>query len=491
MQVSPNNGLVPQSSPEVGGGHVIRSVSFLLIAATASSGCATYRAAPVAPDGIANTYARRAIDADAARENLRRIAPGAVWDGQSWDRLTLLAAALQSNPRIAEARAHALSAAASARAARAGPSITLTLSAEYARNATESSPWLYGVTSDVPLDVGARRNMRVSAATFASVAARYDYAETVWGVRMALRRALAERFLTAREVQIGEELSAIRARQLAALQARFDAGEVSRADLERVRAEAAGDARRLADAQARAIAARISLADSLGISLSGLENVPLTWEGFDAPFAVDADRVQDLRTVALLARADVLRASAAYDQAESELRGEVARQWPEIHVGPGYTWERGLVKLPFSIGLVLPPLDLNRNAVAAAEARRSEAGLHLEGVIASAQSSIDAAMAERDAAISALGRVRGIELNSARRAAIQADDEIAGGAIDRVDWSAAQVGLRLALLAEVDALRRAHAADAALEDALRRPLEGPELSIEPQAGALMGAGDTP
>ena len=33
------------------------------------------------------------------------------------------------------------------------------------------------------------------------------------------------------------------------------------------------------------------------------------------------------------------------DQAEADLRTEVARQWPEIHLVPGYIWERGLVKL--------------------------------------------------------------------------------------------------------------------------------------------------
>jgi CRISPR system Cascade subunit CasA len=248
-----------------------------------------------------------------------------------------------------------------------------------------------------------------------------------------------------------------------------------------VRTEASGDARRLTDALARLMAARIALADALGVAINSLENVPLTWTGFDAPVAANAVQVEQTRQAALLARADILRASAAYDQSEAALRGEVARQWPELHIGPGYTWERGLVKLPFSIGLVLPPLDFNHNAVEAAEARRSEAGLHLEAIIASAQGSIDAALAEQSAAGASLTRVRGADLLGARNAADQADEEIAGGAIDRIDWCAAQVSFRLAQLAEIDALRRVHAADAALEDALRRPLEGPELAIAPSA----------
>ena len=215
--------------------------------------------------------------------------------------------------------------------------------------------------------------------------------------------------------------------------------------------------------------------------------MPLTWDGFDAPPPTNPSLVEAMRTEALLSRSDVLRAVAAYDQSEAELHAEVARQSPEVHVGPGYTWERGLVKLPFSIGLVLPPLDLNRNAIAAADARRAEAGLRLEAVIASAQSAIDAALAERFTAEQGLNRVREFELRAARRAAEQADNELAQGAIDRVDWAAAQVGYRLSKLSEVEALRRVHAADAGLEDGLRRPLEGPELAI---TGAT-GSGDRP
>ncbi len=73
--------------------------------------------------------------------------------------------------------------------------------------------------------------------------------------------------------------------------------------------------------------------------------------------------------------------------------------------------------------------------------------------------------------------MRSEQLASARGAARQADDELARGAIDRVDWSAAQVSLQSALLAEVEALRRVRAAETALENALRRPLDGPELMI--------------
>lgn len=457
-----------------------RLITCIFLSATGFAGCATYEPAPLQPTAIARSYQSRTLDAEAVRADVARLAPSAPWTGDSWDRLSLLAASLKSNSTIAEARAHVASLDAAARAAEVGPAMTLTLTAEYAGKATESSPWLYGVTSDLPLDLSARRSSRIDSAHFAALAARYDFAEAVWAARMATSRALADGMLTTREIAIGENLALVRERQIAALERRVAGGEAIRSDLERVRVDAAGDARRAVDAQARKVASDVALAEAVGVSLASIEGTVFNWDGFDAASASTVD-VSGQREAALMARADVLGAMAAYDQAESDVRGEVAKQWPEIHVGPGYTWERGLVKLPFTLGLVLPPSDLNRSAIDAAEARRAEAGIHLEAVIARAQSAVDGALIERKAAVAALIRVRDVELPTARRIAASADEELFNGAIDRVDWSAAQVVLLQAELSEVDMLRRVHAAQAALEDALRRPLDGPELLIAPKA----------
>jgi CRISPR system Cascade subunit CasA len=50
------------------------------------------------------------------------------------------------------------------------------------------------------------------------------------------------------------------------------------------------------------------------------------------------------------ARADVLRAVAAYDQSEADLRGELARQYPTLSLA-GLIWAGGPVTVPFGLGL--------------------------------------------------------------------------------------------------------------------------------------------
>jgi len=105
----------------------------------------------------------------------------------------------------------------------------------------------------------------------------------------------------------------------------------------------------------------------------------------------------------------------------------------------------------------------------------------LEAVVAAANAALDAAIMECRLARAALARVRSADLPIARRLAAQADAQLRQGQIDRTDWASAQGGVPQAELAEWAALARVHAADAALEDALRRPLEGPELMLKPGA----------
>jgi CRISPR system Cascade subunit CasA len=71
---------------------------------------------------------------------------------------------------------------------------------------------------------------------------------------------------------------------------------------------------------------------------------------------------------------------------------------------------------------------------------------------------------------------------TAETLAERAGRELDAGSIDRVDWASAQAGALTARINANDALVRVHQADSALEDALHRPLSGPELLIAPSRG---------
>ncbi|MEJ2459460.1 MAG: TolC family protein [Novosphingobium sp.] len=457
------------------------------IAALASvlvlAGCALYTPAPLVAAALALQQDAVALDESAVADKVHAMAPAAPYVPGKWNRLSLLAAALIYNPGIAAAQARIESAAAQARAARQAPGSTLTLASEYANDTSASSPWLLGGALDVPLDIGGVRRARIAGAALTVDDARYAYAEKVWSVRMAIERALVDRIASEERAGLYHALANLRARQLAAAERRVAAGAASRTDLERVRAAGADAARLAVDADRAVGAAKIALAAAVGLPEASFANT--IWTGFadPAPLASQAVSREQLRQ-AMLARPDILRAMVAYGQAEEALRGEVARQYPQITVSPGYTWERGLVKLPFNVGLALPPLDLNRHAIAAAEAKRSEMGKQVEAAVASGRAAIDRALSECRAARAALAHVRKAELPAAEELAKRADRELAAGSINRVDWASARAGELTARINASDALVRVRRADAALEDAVHRPLSGPELLITPSRGHM-------
>lgn len=444
-------------------------------------GCVHVAPAPIDLAARASARSSARIDLAAVRQRVALIAPGGTASPIELDRLGLFAALLEYDPKVAEARSAVLVAQREAAAARKVASPTLTLTSEYARDPSASSPWALGGAVDLPLDFGGRREARLTQADLAVLAARYALADTIWTERMALIRALIEVKAGERQAKVASAALALRDRQLAVLEDRARRGEIAPLDLAPYRAQRAQTARTLDDARARSATGRATLAGVLGLPAAALDGAALAWPDFAAPPAPPALDPAE-RAASAAARSDVLQALVAYDTAEAALRGELAKQYPSISLGPGYTWERGLVKLPFALSLALPSWDLNRAGIRAAEAQRAKAGASIETTIAAAEAAIETAASELAAAETALARIRGTELPQGDLAAARADRQLALGAISRADWSAAKITAAEARLAEGDALVRVRTAQAALEEALRRPIEGPELQISAPRG---------
>lgn len=431
------------------------------------AGCTAYVPAPVH------------LEAYPAAVESRRL--GEKPAGATWAGADLLTAALARNPAVAEAAAKYRSALAAAKASRIAPALTLTLTAEYARD--EPKRWLYGVGSDIPLDIGGRRRERLSAGDLAAVQALYDYGEVVWTVRTALTRARSDRLSADVELALAGRLEAVRQARVDRLDRRVAAGEDDRAAALVARADLAVAHRRVAEARARRVQADAALAQALGVPIVAVTGLSLAAVE-PPPRAID---ITQAGRDAALTRRDVLKAVIGYDLAESALRSEIAKQYPEIHVGPGYTYDHGVAKLPFNLGLVLPPLDLNRAAIAEAEARRVEAGRSLEAVQASVLGSVEQAGSALEAARIAEASTRERDLPIARRLAEAAARSTRSGETDRIDDLAAQATLIEAELAALDAHRVAISAGVDLEDALRVPFDPAETALLQTASRALGA----
>ncbi len=437
-------------------------------AALTLSACVAYAPAPVRLDAYPDRRAATQLSAPA--------------DGHDWTGAELLAEALRNNPAVAEAAAKYRTARAAAKVSHVPPPASLTLTAEYAKS--EPKQWLYGATSDIPLDIGGRRQTRIDAADLAALQALYDYGEAVWTIRTALAKARTERAFADAEVAQAREVEVVRQTRADRLDRRVAAGEDDRSLALTARGELETARRRVSDAQSRRAAADAAMAGALGVPVLAVRDLRLA-PATTMPNTLD---VPAAARAAALTRRDVLRAVVDYDLAEGALRLEIAKQYPEVRIGPGYTYDHGVAKLPFNLALTLPPQDLNRAAIAQAEAKRAEAGRSLEAVQAAALTAVDAAEAATTAARVAANQVQSRDIPNADALAATTARSLAAGAADRVDDLGARALALETRLTLLDARKAQALAEIDLEDALRAPFDPAELILLETTSRTLGDG---
>src|SRR5205807_5738299 len=117
------------------------------------------------------------------------------------------------------------------------------------------------------------------------------------------------------------------------------AGAISAFEL--MQARIASDTSRLAlrDAERQSAEARSQLANAIGVPLAALDAAPISFSNFTG--SPNAIPVGDARRQALLNRADILGALADYAASQSALQLEIAKQYPDVHLSPGYEFDQG------------------------------------------------------------------------------------------------------------------------------------------------------
>ncbi len=151
------------------------------------------------------------------------------------------------------------------------------------------------------------------------------------------------------------------------------------------------------DATGQSAQARVQLASALGLPLRALDGVKFSFAGLDQfPQNLTAPEV---RRDAILNRADVRGALADYAASQSALQLEIAKQYPDLHLGPGYELDQTDNKWSLGVSLDLPILNHNQGPVAEAKANRTAAAAHFLTVQTTAIAEIDSALAGYDAAL--------------------------------------------------------------------------------------------
>ncbi len=453
----------------------------ILLASTGLlAGCVAYQPRPLSSSDEANAFASRRLDAPALRHFIAGSAASALaanWPPASWDLDRLTLAAWFNHPEIAVAQANLESAEAGLITAGARPNPTFGIGPTYDANpASGVSPWTLGFTLDWPIETAGKRSYRLAQAQHVANRARLDIAQTAWEVRSRVRRAMVELETAQRRRAILAQQKLAQEQVVALLEARLQAGESSATEVQLVRVAAAQSALDLVEEEKQSHAAAIRLADALGLPANALDRVEFDFTSVD--LLPDAGDAAGLRRTALLHRADVLGALADYDASESALQLEVAKQYPNLQLGPGYAWDQGENKFSLGLSLTLPVLDRNRGPIAEAEAHRREAAARFAVVQARALGECELALAAYHDALAKLRTAEALRRGQRERLR-SVQQALDAGATDRVALFQSQAELGAGELARAGAFSEAQVALGAVEDAMQRSvISGPDVPVE-------------
>jgi cobalt-zinc-cadmium efflux system outer membrane protein len=256
------------------------------------------------------------------------------------------------------------------------------------------------------------------------------------------------------------------------LTSRLTAGEVARSDVDSARVDLANTQLAIRTAEGHLSETKTTLGAVIGVPVAALEAVQFRWPDFDRPPGADSLLPQTVQRDALLNRLDVRNSLAEYAAAEADLQLEIAKQYPDIDIGPGYTYEERNSFFTVGLAITLPIRNRNQGPIAEAEARRKEAAARFLGTQArviveteTALASYRAALAELSQAEESLSRV-----HEPRERVTRASVTL--GESDPLTLNDVQLQGLAAMQAKTGALVRTQTALGALEDAVQRPLGG-------------------
>src|ERR1700674_800652 len=445
------------------------------------AGCAMqrYQASPIVASASASQFESRSLADDGLRSfEEKNLNPPLPWPHKALKLQTLSLAALYFNPTLDLARARVARADAAVVTAGARPNPTLGISPGV------PSPYLFTLDFAVPIETAGKRGYRVQSARNLDQAARLDFADSAWTVLSGVRLALLNYLLASRILELARSEEQVRADQVSILERILSSGEITRLDVDLARIELSKTEVAMRTAEGQTAEAKAALAAALGIPVAGLQDVEFLWPDMDTPPTPESLFPAEIQRDAVLNRLDIRRSLAQYASAEGDLQLEIAKQYPDINIGPGYTYEERNSFFTVGLSSAIPLFNRNQGPIGEAEARRKEAAAAFLQTQAQVIAKSERALAVYVAALREVAETQSLyQLQEAHLQIVQ--QTIRAGADNRLSLDGVQIQLSVLARARLDALGRAQRALGDLEDAVQRPLDHDGVfQVWPESPAL-------
>jgi outer membrane protein, heavy metal efflux system len=454
--------------------HFRGTIALMLSLICTLCGCATYHPASLKPDEAAHQFGGRTLSNVELCAYLKANSGTgpSVCPPAQWNLANLTLAGFFYNPDLAVAEAESKVAQAAVITAAERPNPSIGIGTAYAATAAPNfAPWALGAASmNFPVETAGKRGYRVAQAERLADAAAIGVGEAAWRVRNAVRAALLNHLIAQREYDLARAYEGASERIAQLLQERVDAGAASAPELNLALANLAAAQLKAAQAQSSVAETLNALAAALGVPVDALQDATFAWPELEHPPDSSSLIPSNVQRLALLDRLDLRRTLALYAAADEALKLEIARQYPDINLAGGYSWEVNENIFELLPVVTLPLMNQNQGSIAEARAKRAQIATQFLALQDSIIGRANGAFTKYRGALAALRQAsRSADFSEERLAGMRRASEV--GDIDALTLAAAQLQTVVAEQSKLRALAGAHTALGALEDAVQRPLE--------------------
>ncbi|MDO9151981.1 MAG: TolC family protein [Methylotenera sp.] len=297
------------------------------------------------------------------------------------DELTYCSLFFHPSLDVARAQWRAAQATEASAGARALPSV----SGNYGKgnNANNDiSPYTYNLSIDIPIETANKRNIRIENAEHLSESAKLEIAQTAWNLRTQVAATYYELQFNQAQLRTLSKESSYRQEIVDLYQKRHDLGLASRIELSHSKLLLQTTNAALNAQQQNKVVLTAKLASNLGLPLHQVQQMTLAEAPFsDAMMALASQNVAiDVQSQALLNRLDLRIALERYALAESKLKLEIAKQYPNINIKPSYIYEFGNKVWSLGLSSLMTFLDKNKFAIEEANQLREVEAAQFESL---------------------------------------------------------------------------------------------------------------
>lgn len=438
------------------------------------AGCTTFHAKPLNPASTASefrshTLRDKGLERFIEKRLNRKITP---WPPKTWDLKMLTLAAFYFNLDMNVARAKWETSEANVVTAGEIPNPTGGFVPMYHGNQRGLPPWTLTLALDIPVETAGRRGYRIDVARHLSLAALLGISSTAWEIRSRLRRSFLSLYGELQKKRLQKKQKLILSDVVGLYRQRLAAGESSSFAFTSSVMALDKAVLSLSLTEKEVAQAWHDLSGAVGLPYASLNDVDIAWGGMEQ---VDADLYSPaVRREALLGRADIQAGLQRYEAAQAELHLEIAKQYPDIRLGPGYSWDQGDNEWSLGLNLVLPFFNRNQGPIARARAKRKEIAAQFKALQAGVIEEIDAAFQGYKDSLRDLQAADSL-LTGSDRHLETATTRFRAGLVDSLALLYARLETVKAGLARLDALLAAQQSVGRLEDAVQRPLNKRDL----------------